>query len=206
MSNFDIFNDLKIFLPKYLSEKQSEQLFNELKSFPDNINKRFYSQVFKKQSVLFQGDGFGEVPIADYMSRTFKQAKGFLLSNSCDASPDNERIYNTYLSFAPIFDLMKWEKVLVEEGHKEESVANQIQAIKEQKVTPFFFLPKTNGLNNDCFARFDCVFSIESSEEFSEKLFKGKIFTLSNYGFYMLLLKISIHFTRVQEKVDRDQE
>lgn len=30
-----------------------------------------------------------------------------------------------------------------------------------------------------------------------------KIFTLSNYGFYMFLVKLSIHFTRVREGVDR---
>ena len=27
--------------------------------------------------------------------------------------------------------------------------------------------------------------------------------TFSNYGFYMFLLKLSLHFTRIQEKVDR---
>ncbi len=206
MSNFDLFNDLKIFLPKYLSEEQLEKLFSELEDFPKNIDKRFYSRVLKRQPVFFQGDGFSEVPIADYVSCTFRQTKGFLLSNSCDISPDNKRIYNTYLSFVPLFDLIKWKEVLLEEGHEENRINNHIRAIKEQKVTSFFFLPKTDGLVNDCFARFDCVFSIGSSKKLNEKLFKGKFFTLSNYGFYMLLFKISVHFTRVQERFDRDQE
>jgi hypothetical protein len=29
------------------------------------------------------------------------------------------------------------------------------------------------------------------------------LFTLSNFGFYLYLLKLSIHFTRIQEKIDR---
>ena len=32
---------------------------------------------------------------------------------------------------------------------------------------------------------------------------KEKLFTLSNTGFYMLVLKLSVHFCRLQEKVNR---
>ena len=32
---------------------------------------------------------------------------------------------------------------------------------------------------------------------------REKLFTLSNTGFYMLVLELSVHFCRLQEKVNR---
>lgn len=129
--NVDSFDDLKIFFPKYLSEEQQNKLFDELKSFPDNIDKRFYSASLSGKQVVFQGDGFKNVKLANYEQQSFREVKGFLV-------------------------------------------------------------------------RFDCIFSLPSSKEFIEKLTSERIFTLINYGFYLLLFKLSVHFTRIQEKVDRD--
>ena len=36
-----------------------------------------------------------------------------------------------------------------------------------------------------------------------DKINYNRIFTLSDYGAYLFLLKLSIHFTRVQDKVER---
>ncbi len=205
MFDSDLLDDFKIFLPKYLSEESQKKLFDELKRFPSNINERFYTSKQSNPSQILQGDGFSSVPIADYEHEIFKKAKGILLSNSCDASPSNKRIYIPYLSFAPIINLEKWERVLLEEGHDKNSVEGHIKSIQKQKITQFFFLPKRKGLDSDCFVRFDRMFSIPFSEIFNRNLTKERIFTLSNYGFYIFLFKLSIHFTRVQERIDREE-
>ena len=37
-----------------------------------------------------------------------------------------------------------------------------------------------------------------------EDLKMNRIFTLGNYGFYLFLLKLSIHYTRIADKIDRN--
>ena len=198
----DVLDDFKIFLPKYLSEGSQSALFDELKNYPSNLNQRFYTN--KRKNTLLQGDGLDNVLAPDHVRKSFRKVKGFLVSNSCDVSRENKRLYRPQLSFAPIVDLAKWEKILLESGKNATSVSGHINAIREQKITPFFFLPKTSSLKNDCFVRFDCIFSVPS--EFLKEPQEEKIFTLSNYGFYVLLFKLSVHFTRVQESIDRDKE
>lgn len=198
------FDDIKIFLPKYLSEDQQKKLFDELKSYPENMDKRFYSLALSAEKMLFQGDGFADVPMASYEDKSFRNVKGFLISNSCDSSLENKRIYSSYLSFAPLISLEKYKKALIEDGHDEMSVENHISTIKEQKVSTFFYLPSVDDLN-ECFVRFDNIFSIPSSKEVIEGIFSKRLFTLSNYGFYLLLFKLSVHFSRIQEKIERDE-
>lgn len=106
------FDDFKIFLPKYLSDEAQENLFSELKYFPENLDNRFYTTLLENEHILFQGDGYGAILMPDYKGKTFNQIKAFLISNSCDASNENKRPYSRYLSFAPIIDLTKYKDAL----------------------------------------------------------------------------------------------
>ena len=49
-------DDLKRYLPKYLSAENYEMLLQELRAFPDNIDDRMYTFSLE-QNILFQGDG-----------------------------------------------------------------------------------------------------------------------------------------------------
>ena len=49
-------DELKKYLPKYLSEENYKTLLAELKSFPYNIDGRMYTSMLDK-NVIFQGDG-----------------------------------------------------------------------------------------------------------------------------------------------------
>ena len=127
---------LGLYLPKYLSEESQRKIFDELENFPSNINKRFYTTKYKND--LIQGDGLDGIVVPDYEGGNFRTAKGLLISNSCDVSKENKRLYPPYLSFAPIIDLNKWEKALLVSECGKASVLGHIKAIKEQKITPFF--------------------------------------------------------------------
>ncbi|MGK5086327.1 hypothetical protein WDW86_02115 [Bdellovibrionota bacterium FG-2] len=197
------FEDFRIYLPKYLSEEQQKQLFDELSSFPANVDKRFYTSRLKDEPFLFQGDGYGAILMADYAQEKFREVKGFLVSNTCDASLENKRLFNPFLSFAPIFSLKKYEEVLIHQ-HDGEVVAQHIDSIRKQRITPFFFLPSGGIDEEECFVRLDCAFSLPASEDLINELLQKRLFTLSNYGFYMLLFKLSVHLSRVQESVDRN--
>lgn len=200
---YEILNDIKLYLPKYLSDRQQSALLDELSSFPKNLDKRFYSPWLKIQSEIFQGDAFAGVLFPDYERKQFRELKALLISNTCDSSLDNNRLYKPFISFTPIISLKKYEALLLSQ-HDKNKVSSHIQAIRAQKVTSFFFLPEDPSLAQDCFARLDQMFSLSLDENLVKKLLANRVFSLSNYGFYMLLFKLAIHLTRVQESLDRD--
>jgi hypothetical protein len=51
------FEEIKKYLPQYLSDSSQENLFEELKNFPDNIDQRFYSELLTRDKMVYQGDG-----------------------------------------------------------------------------------------------------------------------------------------------------
>lgn len=199
---FELFDDIKIYLPKYLSEEKQRDLYNELATFPENIDKRFYSSYLKAEKTMFQGDGVFDV-IMPVNGQELIKVKALLISNTCDASTENTRLFALNLQFAPIFNLKNYEDGLLK-TYSREKVLSHTRAIREQKVTSFFYLPAEGVLLEDSFARFDYVFSSPIMGVSISELMNNRMFTLSNYGFYLFLIKLSMHFTRVQEAVNRD--
>ena len=108
-------DELKKYLPKYLSEENYKTLLAELKSFPYNIDGRMYTSMLDKNVI-------------------------FLPANS----------------------------------QMEDSIV---------------FLDKIYHVDNRFINR--------------DTLEDQRLFSLSDYGFYMLIFKLSIHFSRIQEKVNR---
>lgn len=123
------FEDIKKYLPQYLSDSDAKQLFSALKDFPNNIDERFYSNYSLDDNILYQGDCLKDIPA--------------------------------------------------------------------------FYLPKSKNLD-EAVAFFDYTNSFDINYIDRESLKERRLVSLSNYGFYILLLKLSIHFTRVQEKVERN--
>ena len=59
-------DELKKYLPKYLSEENYNNLLTELKSFPYNIDNRMYTYSLDN-NIIYQGDGIKEMPIIDLL-------------------------------------------------------------------------------------------------------------------------------------------
>jgi hypothetical protein len=76
------------------------------------------------------------------------------------------------------------------------------QAIKNQDITQIFYLPSSLNIE-ESIVFLDRINN--SSNNFIDRssLKETRTFTLSNLGFYLLLLKLSISFTRIAEKVNR---
>lgn len=199
-----LLDDIRLYLPKYLSAEEQKVLLTELAAFPNNLDKRFYTTALQSESVLFQGDGFDDVTVPDVEGESFHTAKAMLISNTCDSSLDNPReYYRPFILLAPIFDLNKYENGLLKSGDKLK-VASHINSIRKQAISPLFYLPASSGLGKECFVRLDCIFSRHLSEGLKNSLLKAKLFTLSDYGFYMLIFKLSVHFSRAFEGVHRN--
>jgi hypothetical protein len=204
MHSQSIFDDARIYLPKYLSEEDTKRLFEELKVFPNNLDRRLYTDYLNDQNVIYQGDGLRNFTIISLPDTEFIQTAVMIFSNTCDTDEENSRLFPSNLVYAPIFSLENYKQELILEKIKDEkSIDNHIDDIKKQKMTQILYLPKGAKLPEDCIVFLDRVNHCDNKSVPRKDISKQKIFVLSNYGFYLFLLKLSIHFTRIQEKVDR---
>jgi hypothetical protein len=126
------------------------------------------------------------------------------LTNTCDIDVNNERLNPSYICYSPLILLDKYEQLLLKNLPKREKIiAEHINTIKKQKVTQIFYLPKGGFLEGDSIIIFNRVSSCLSESVQRDSVKQRKLFTLSNYGFYSFLFKLSLNFTRMGENVDR---
>lgn len=76
------------------------------------------------------------------------------------------------------------------------------QISKQQKITQIIFLP-ANSQMEDSIVFLDKIYHVDNRFINRDTLEDQRLFSLSDYGFYMLIFKLSIHFSRIQEKVNR---
>ena len=196
------FEDIKKYLPQYLSDRDAKQLFSALKDFPNNIDERFYTNYSLDDNILYQGDCLKDIPAFNLPDTRTKLSQSMAISNTCDMDLNNKRLWNTRILFSQIILLEKLEKGLCQRFPKDR-VTNYINSLKKQQITNAFYLPKSKNLD-EAVAFFDYTNSFDINYIDRESLKERRLVSLSNYGFYILLLKLSIHFTRVQEKVERN--
>lgn len=196
------FEEIKKYLPQYLSDSDAKKLFSALKDFPNNIDERFYSNYSLDDNILYQGDCLKDIPAFNLPDTRTKLSQSMAISNTCDMDLSNKRLWNTRILFSQIILLEKLEKGLCQRFPKDR-VTNYINSLKKQQITNAFYLPKSKNLD-EAVAFFDYTNSFDINYIDRESLKERRLVSLSNYGFYILLLKLSIHFTRVQEKVERN--
>lgn len=185
-------SDIQKYLPQYLSNDAKEALKNSLDNFPNNLENMIMTEdVFNEyKSKLLQSDIVECKNIYDG-----RNAKVMIISNSCDNSSENKRNFPICVSFVVILSLEKMKRTFKKNGKDEQSINSQIDAIKKQQVTNMFYLP------DDTVALLDRTMHLDYSK-FSEAMI-NKIASLSNYGFYAFLFKLSYHFTRLREGTQR---
>jgi hypothetical protein len=185
-------SEIQKYLPQYLSSGAKEALKNSLDDFPNNLEKMIMPEnIFNEyKSKLLQSDIIECKNIYDGHN-----AKVMIISNSCDNSSENERNFPICVSFVAILSLEKMKEAFEKSGKDKQAIDNKIDAIKKQQVTNMFYLP------NDMVALLDRTMHLDYNK-FSEAMI-NKIASLSNYGFYVFLFKLSYHFTRLREGVQR---
>jgi hypothetical protein len=196
------FEDLKIYLPKYLSEESEKELYNSLKGFPKNIDQRIYTNYLENEPVIYQGDGLHNLLAIDLPSTEVKIVPGMVVSNTCDIDPSNKRNFPSQIIYAPIINLEKYALSL-RKRLAETKVNDHIDTIKKQFVTQIFYLPPIKDKLEESIIFLDRLHNIRNDYFDRTELSKSRIFTLSDYGNYLFLFKLSLHFTRIQDKVER---
>jgi hypothetical protein len=191
-------------IPKYLTSETTKELIESLSAFPENIDKRLYSSANIDPELLCQGDGIDDLLVVEVPSLRTKRAPCMILSNTCDIDPSNEHIFSTNIIYSPIIRLEAYRNFLTSEGICTDQVLDDhLKAIRSQHVTQIFYLPKLSATIEEGIVFYDRLVSCASDAVDRPSLSMKRLFTLSQYGHYLFLLKLSIHFTRMSEGIDR---
>jgi hypothetical protein len=198
MTNGDILEQVRLFLPKYLSPGRQEDLWRELRSFPHN--RTIYSDRHAEPDIL-QGDGWRGFVAINFHSREHKVVSGLVLSNSCDVSPGNRRALVPTVTFVPLMRVSRYMELLAEAGQTEQQRESVQETMRKQEVTSLMFLPAVHGVMDQSVANFNDVHAHPLDDFVARE--RSRLFRLSDFGFYLFLFKLSIHFTRMLEGVQR---
>ncbi|MGQ0591371.1 MAG: hypothetical protein ACT4QB_01645 [Gammaproteobacteria bacterium] len=117
-------------------------------------------------------------------------------------APENERDLPINIVFAPIIPLSAYGASLTQRGIESDRIREKIAAIKEQRITTLFYLPAGGSLDTDHIALLDDIHTMPA-KAFETEGGNGKVFTLSQIGFYLFIFKLSVHFCRLHENVNR---
>lgn len=192
--------DLKNQIPYYLTSAPAQkELIANLEAIMSGVRTGYYSSTSFEERL--QGDGWRGLPLFSFDSGKKRDVRGILLSNTCDISPENNRALPPKLVFAPIVKLSAIKARFIKNSISSSQIAGKIKAIQAQTTTSMFYLPAGGPLKEEYVALLDDVHSVPVSAH--ENGNKEKLFTLSMAGFYLFAFKLSVHFCRLQENVDR---
>ena len=192
-------DDIKDFLPRYLTEESTQVLLQQIDDYAkEGTTNKVYAYPLSNDETIFQyklnEDGKG--------SAATKYAPCIILSNTCDISFDNTRKRPINVCYAPLIELDRFYNALKEQFGKDRA-DNIVNDVRKQKITDTLYLPVGGKLKKEHIVFLDKISSIDNRLVSRKNLGETRLFTLSNFGFYLFLLKLSINFTRIQERVDR---
>lgn len=198
------FDDIKLYLPNFLSGGAENELFSSLKGFPNNIDDRLYTTHLSRNNIIYQGDGFSNFSIFNLPNVECRQSKAMVLSNTCDIDINNKRYFDSSIVYAPIFDLKKYKQALERElPNNGESINQHINSIKKQELTQVFYLPAYKPIIDESIVFLDKLISIPNKMVDRGEVINDRLFTLSDYGIYLFVYKLSVHFCRIKDNVER---
>lgn len=194
--------ELRTYLPKYLSPESEEDLFRELRQFPDNLDQRLYAVVPSYEETILQGDGLSDLLIINLPAPEFRPSPAIVLSNTCDIEPSNHRLFGSRICYCPLLNFEKYQHSLLKR-FDQGRVSSFLESVKKQRVSQVLYLPKWGDMEFDRLAFLDRICSCDNASVSRENMGTRRIFRLSNYGLYLFLFKLSVHFTRIREEIDR---
>ncbi len=126
-----------------------------------------------------------------------------IMTNTCDINPENKRYHPPYVFYCPIIKLSKYEDS-IKEMMNGQQLGDHISSIKRQEISSMLFLPRYSSIMKvDAIALLDRIVSYDIDYLTQDILKDNRLFSLSDFGFYIFLIKVSIHMTRIRENIDR---
>jgi hypothetical protein len=195
-------DDLRIFIPSYLTPEDQAQLLSEIRGFPSAVYTNFYLNPESNDAIL-QGDGLQDIDIYNLPDIYSRPGHSIVISNTCDLDPANERIFPTRIIYSPIISIAKYIQLLQNKGLSEERITTHLRDIRKQIITQIFFIPSGRGYPEDAIIFLDHLISIRNNRDTYNNLRNKRLFSLTNSSYYLFLTKLSIHMTRFNDGINR---
>ena len=188
-------------IPFYLTQPQKESLAVGLREFEKSSTINPFS-ISQYPDETLQGDGWSEFQIFNFDSGARCNIRGMVISNSCDIDPHNYRDSPSKITFIPLIQLGKLEKIWLDSGLNADRLNQKLIDIRAQRITDFFYIPQTGQLEAESVALLNDAHTMPL-QAFIKNSQRKKLFTLSQVAFYLLIFKLSVHFCRMHENVIR---
>lgn len=197
--------DIQRNLPQYLSRAETTELLRELdEQFPTIHPTRMYTTVHAAEEVIFQGDGIAGLIYIHLPHPDRAPYNCMVFSNTCDIDPLNKGIVPPAICYAPIMRLDKFRDALAATGlWKDEQIESRMGAIRSQKLTTAFYLPRGGNLQAESVVLMDRICHCDSNSISRKEVPARRLFTLSQIGAYLFFFKLSVHLLRMTDKVVR---
>jgi hypothetical protein len=192
---------LKDQIPYYLTKPQKEALAAGLSEFEKTLTITPFS-IAKYAKNILQGDSWSGFEIFLFADGSRRNIRGLILSNSCDLDRQNKRDLATNITFVPLIRLSRYCENLTSHGIAEARIQQSIKDIKAQKITSLFYVPKTDGIEEESIAILSDAHTMPL-DAFESAPKRKKLLTLSQVAFYLFIFKLSVHFCRMHENVER---
>lgn len=215
------FDAIRSHLPAYLSGADRSALISGLKVFisgsgvsiTDREKRSAFSEDLKPLTTRnpsatdwsnrLQGDGWSGLSFYNHDAGSLLTRKCMVLSNSCDVDPANPRNIPTRITFSPLVKFSALQTLVERSSKTADQKRNWLELVKLQKIDNLIYLPEGGALDQSYVVRLDDIHSMPmSNHQMSDDA--AKHFSLSNTGFYLLLFKLSVHFCRMHEGINRD--
>jgi hypothetical protein len=198
MPDGDLFEDVKQYLPKYLTPQNTSELFKGLAAFPAKQGP-FYWLREAPDDELLQGDGWRGFLALNFQTAERKEVSGIIISNSCDIDPANRHDLPANVLFSPFIELSRYADLL--RGVKTpQQLDDHLTVIRNQRITSIFHFPAESGVPEGI-VMLDTVHTHPLQDFLARQ--RARLFTLHQVPFYMFVMKLSIHLMRFQENVPR---
>lgn len=208
-------DDFDLILPNYLVNEEKSRLRDALRQFTvDEKGKEInYADFYKSygHAYFMQSDLVREIRMSLWNEEGAVFEKSYsdaiIISNTCDISFENKHSMNSkQCLFAPLIDFNEYINDLVASGYEKDKLEQFIQTVKAQLVTNLFYLPLFHKNNKEYVVFLDNVFWFPAIElnSYIDNIQENRITSLSHFGYYLFILKLSYHLCRLPEQCDRE--
>lgn len=187
----------RLALPPYLAEFDKRRLLKQLQGFPSGSS--FFGITDDDEPV--QGDAWHGFQILSPSSGAHEPVTGVVISNTCDLAAANDPQPDQNVVFAPLLDVGLYAKGLLSTGQTQDQVSSRLDQIRKQQIHRIFFIPRNGNFGGERLILLDDLYTQPLLD--LDRRPMQKLFSLSNYGWYVFLMKLSVHFTRMTDGVPR---
>jgi hypothetical protein len=194
----DLLEKIRNSLPPYLSAQSKRELLEQLADYTRN---RDYYGIVPGETEPLQGDAWRGLITLDFATAERDSVVGLVISNSCDITAQNQPNPDQQMLFAPVLDLERYAHFLEVAGKTAQQITDTLGDIRGQAIHRLFYLPAMHGVFGESLVALDAIHAQPLSSIDAQRI--QRVFSLNTYGWYVLLIKLSIHFTRMTERLER---